>query len=230
MQPTLVRRESEERRVYINTILTRANIHLVHTMASESVLTNPNLSTLALGGFDDAALNIASYLSAQSIFTLHQVNKGWNSLLNKHDDILFEQLIYQDFIEGYVLNYVAERDKLSHKKLYLAFYNKWSLPKQGDNYAYISVTWQPGYINRNDIDIKSMVFIARLGSYDGDNALYDRNYHDDIDRSCVLLQWNKNWKDASHRLNNEGGSDDDRYQLVIDKGWKDNTDGLMVSI
>ena len=211
----------------------------IYTNASEIVPTNPDLSTLALGGFDDAALNIASYLSARSILTLHQVNQGLNSLLNKHDEVLFEQLIHQDFIEGYVLNYVAKRDNLSYKKLYLAFYNRWSLPKFGsekntkpkkrNKLPELSITWQRDCIIRDDIDENSMLFIARLGSYDGDNALYDRNYHDDIDRSCILLQWNKNWKDASHRLNNEGGSDDDRYQLVIDKGWKDNTDGFYMN-
>jgi len=187
--------------------------------SSESVPTNPDLSTLSLGGFDDAALNIASYLSAQSILALHQVNQGWNSLLNKHDEVLFEQLIHHDFIEGYVLNYVAERDKLSYKKLYLAFYNRWSLPDEGGVDVNISITWQPGYINRNDIDIKSMVFIARLGSYDGDDALYDENSFWDKDKSCVLLHW----KEVVV------GNNPNNYKLVIDKDWDDTENGFQAN-
>ena len=202
-------------------------------MAPESVPTNPVLSTLALGGFDDAALNIATYLCARDILTLHKVNHGWNTLLNKHDEVLFERLIliHQDFVEGYVLNYVAKRDKLSYKKLYLAFHNKWSLPKFGseknstkpkkrNKLPEVTITWQPGYINRNDIDIKSVVFIGRLGSYDGDNALYEDD-PDDIDKSCILLQWNKEYVEQQAGANN--------YKLVIDKGWKNETDGFYMN-
>lgn len=183
----------------------------IYTMASESVPTNPDLSTLALGGFDDAALNIASYLSAQSILTLHQVNKGWNSLLNKHDEVLFERLICQDFIEGYVLNYVAERDKLSYKKLYLAFHNRWSLPKlenEEDN-TIIYIPNMRGY--SESVDEKSLVFIARLGKCDGDDALYNEQ---DKYQSCALLQWGR------------GSWNGDNHQLIIDKSWNDSTDGF----
>ena len=180
-------------------------------MASESVPTNADLSTLALGGFNDAALNIASYLSAQSILTLHQVNHGWNSLLNKHDGVLFERLIHQDFIEGYVLNYVAERDKLSHKKLYLAFYNRWSIPKleNEDDNTIIYIHNVRGY--SESVDEKSLVFIARLGKCGGDDALYNEQ---DKYQSCALLQWGK------------GSWNGDNHQLVIDKIWNDSTDGF----
>jgi len=180
-------------------------------MASESVPTNPDLSTLVSDGFDDAAINIASYLSARDILTLHQVNKGWNSILNKHDEVLFERLMHQDFIEGYVLNYVAKRDKLSYKKLYLAFHNRWSLPKlenEEDN-TIIYIHNVRGYSESDDEN--SLVFIARLGKCGGDDALYNEQ---DKYQSCALLQWGK------------GSWNGDNHQLVIDKSWNDSTDGF----
>ena len=54
-------------------------------------------------------------------------------MLNMHEEFLFEHLLNHDFLEGKVLNYVAKRDNLSRKKLYLAFHKRWSLPEQGDD-------------------------------------------------------------------------------------------------
>ena len=171
-------------------------------MAAAGTAATPSLSTILHHGFDNLALNIATYLSAQDVLSLHNVNRSWHNVLNNHEELLFEHLLCHDFVEGEVLNYVAKRDNLSRKKLHLAFHKRWSLPKQGDEKTRICITWTrpdiPQNVYAGKSGINSLVFIARVGDENASN-------------SCALLEWNNPDYDSERRQqrNNE--------QLIIDK-------------
>ena len=86
------------------------------------------LSTILLG-FEDAAVSIASFLSAKDIIGLHTTNRGWHNILAKHEESFFQDHLKRDFVEGTVLSYVANQRNVPCKKVYLAFLKRWSLPK-----------------------------------------------------------------------------------------------------
>ena len=182
-------------------------------MAATGTAATPSLSTI-LDGFDNLALNIATYLSAQDVLSLHNVNRSWHNVLNMHEELLFEHLLSVDFVEGEVLNYVAKRDNLSRKKLHLAFHKRWSLPKQGDEKTRICITWTrpdiPQNVYAGKSGINSLVFIARVGDENASN-------------SCALLEWNNPDYDSERRQqrNNE--------QLIIDTRWRDDTGGITLA-
>ena len=176
----------------------------------------PSLSTIPLG-FDDAALNIATYLPAQDTLGLHAVNRGWHDLLSKHEELLFENYLKQDFVEGAVLSYVAEKKNLSRKKLYRAFFCKWSLPEQGDQNTRVCITWTRRINGANDADgvnddMSSLAFIARVGNVDDP-------------RSCALMEWNPDYDERSRILEMDMGSMD---QLIVDKCWSETVGGLSI--
>ena len=132
-------------------------------------------------------------------------------MLNMHEEFLFEHLLNHDFLEGKVLNYVAKRDNLSRKKLYLAFHKRWSLPEQGDDKTRICMTWTRPDDDANDEnynnvdDVTSLVFISRVGDATALN-------------SCALLTWNPEY-DSTNRFSNED-------QVTIDKTWRESTGGI----
>ena len=181
--------------------------------------TNPTLSAI-LVGFDDAAVLIALYLSAEEKLSLHGMNRGLHSALSKHEEALFESFLERDFAEGEVLSHVAKARDLSRKRLYLAFYKRWSLPEQGDENTRVEVTWSrpersprqtnENVANGNIEDASSLVFIARIGNID-----YDP------DSCCALLGWNPDY-DIKRQLG------PDNSQLIINKRWSDQTGGLIL--
>lgn len=83
-----------------------------------------------LFGSEDAVLSITMFLSARDCLNLPAVSRGWHDVISTHDDTLFENHLRNDFDEGDVLAYVAEKKNLSRKKLYRAFRGRWSLPKK----------------------------------------------------------------------------------------------------
>lgn len=146
-----------------------------------------SLSNILLG-FDDAALNIATYLSANDNIALHSVNRGWHDFISRHEDSLFAKHLKRDFVEGVVLSYVAEKRNLSRKKLYFAFRKRWSLQKQGGEDDRVCIHWRrpirpqrtenntDGENDQNDDDVSALVFVARVGGEE--NPDY-----------CTLMDW-----------------------------------------
>lgn len=166
----------------------------------------PTLCTIPLG-FDDAAYNIATYLSTKDGLSLASVNQGWRDALAKHEVELFTGYLVNDFVEGTALSYVAKNNKISHKKLYLAFRRKWNLEKQCDKR--MCIPWRrplrPAITNNNndydddgaddnmeDEDVRALTFIARIGG-NNDNISEDQN-------TCAIMEWGYRCDNRGRRI------------------------------
>ena len=89
----------------------------------------PTLSTVFLD-VSEVAHKIVSFLPAKDILGLHSVDKACHNLISKREDLLFEDFLRRDFVEGKILVYIAEERELDYKRLYLAFLHRYNLPKQ----------------------------------------------------------------------------------------------------
>jgi len=197
---------------------------------------NQNLSegasTLSsvLSGFDDAALHIATYLPIEDMISLQSVSNGWNNILTKHEETLYENYLQSDFVEGSVLAYVARERSLSYKQLYIAFFKRWKLEEKGG--TRLCIPWrrpatprqwgifEPRSVSETktlvlqqqmDKDVTSLVFIARVGKIDNPESC------------AALMGWNPN---PSNSFPESEASD--RNHLLIDSVWKEAVGGLVI--
>ncbi|KAL7534627.1 hypothetical protein ACHAWF_004894 [Thalassiosira exigua] len=167
----------------------------------------------SLLGLDDVSFKIATFLTSRETLDLFAVSRGWRDVLARHEDGLFEIHLKRDFVEGAVLCYVAEEREVRRKQLYLGFLKRWSLAAQGDESERVCVTWTRPVSLLPDVDydspernedVRSLAFVARVGSTNDPN-------------SCALLRWDPDFDSSS----NVGG-------LSVDARWSETTGGLTV--
>ena len=113
--------------------------------AADNILSDgvtPTLPTIFLD-VSEVAHKIVSFLPAKDVLGLHSVDKACHNLISKHEDVLFEDFLRSDFVEGKILVYIAEERELDYKRLYLAFLHRYNLPKQTADVPLITIPHRP---------------------------------------------------------------------------------------
>jgi hypothetical protein len=122
---------------------------------NELVGSFPSYFVSLLRSCPPVVLNIISFLPTQDLLVVESVNKGLNTLIIDHDEILFSNCLRNDFFEGNVLvdtvekyHHTKNKNKKKtpttttttigpnvavvtpYKRMYLAFRNRWKLHQQ----------------------------------------------------------------------------------------------------
>jgi len=99
---------------------------------------------------DPVALEVLSFLPTRDLLSLQSVNKELNSFVTEHDELLFSNCLKKDFYEGTLLvesvsvavATAVVPPKTPYKRMYLAFHNRWKLPRQDEKKS-IKIPWRP---------------------------------------------------------------------------------------